>query len=545
MSKPYLTGCLVLLLTPQLSAQFQSPANYAVGSNPYSVAVGDFNQDGHPDLAVTNSDAGTSNGVSVLLGNGDGTFQPHVDYATGTRPTSVVAADFNRDGKLDLAVTNGSADSVSVLLGKGDGTFQPHVDYATDLNPQWLAVADFNADGYLDIATANYGPDYSYGSVSIFLGNGDGTFRSQVTYAAGVNPFGVMVGDFNRDGRPDLAVVNNNGWFGVQILIGNGDGSFQSPVYYATGMNPRVGVVADFNSDGNLDLAIANCIQNNVSILLGDGNGHFSSPVNYPAGAYIGKLAGGDFNGDGKLDLVTANSASNNISVLKGNGDATFQSNVDYATGNGARWVEVADLNHDKAPDLIVTNASDNTITVFLNTGIDFSISASPASPGTVSRGHSSTSTVTLNLLNAFDNPVTLACSVQPTQSAPACSFSPNPVTFDANGNATATLTINTGAATASLGSSSLRHDSRQPQFLWLPVAGFALIGAGFGFRRATRRKLAVCVLGGLLLGGLIFQTACGSASSGGPHSQTIYTITITGTSGTTQHSATTSLTVQ
>lgn len=139
--------------------------------------------------------------MSVLLGNDDGTFQPHVDYAASNRPTLVVVGDFNRDGKLDLAVTNGSASTVSVLLGNGDGTFQPHIDYATDLNPQWLVVADFNGDGNPDIATANYGPDYSGGTVSIFLGNGDDSFRSQGTHAAGINPYGIMAGDFNRDGQ--------------------------------------------------------------------------------------------------------------------------------------------------------------------------------------------------------------------------------------------------------------------------------------------------------------------------------------------------------
>jgi hypothetical protein len=297
-----------------------------------------------------------------------------------------------------------------------------------------------------------------------------------------------------------------------------------------------VGVVADFNSDGNLDLAIGNCIQNSVSILLGDGDGHFAYPVYYAVGAYVGTIAGGDFDGDGKLDLVTANSASNNISVLKGNGDGTFQAHVDYATGNGARWVEVADLNHDKAPDLIVTNAFDNNITVFLNTGIDFSISASPASPGTVTRGQSATSTVSLTLLNAFDNPVAFTCSVQPSQSAPACSFSPNPATFDAHGNATSTVTINTGTASATLGT------SRPLQFLWLPVAGFALIGAGFSRTHATR-KLGACILGGMLFAGLIVQAACGGTSSG-PHPQTAYSVTITGTSGSTQHSTTTTLIV-
>jgi hypothetical protein len=193
---------------------------------------------------------------------------------------------------------------------------------------------------------------------------------------------------------------------------------------------------------------------------------------------------------------------------------------------------------------VIVTNALDNTISVLLNTmGAEFSISASTPNPDTVSRGQSSTSTVTLSLLNAFDNPVALTCSVRPVQSAPACSLNPNSVTFDASGNATATLTINTGTTTVSLAAPSLRQDSRPLQFLWLPVAGFALMGAGFGASRSSKRRLTVFLLGGMLFGGLIFEVACGGGSGGS--GSTTYTITITGTSGSTQHSTTTTLTVQ
>jgi len=360
-------ACLFLLLPAQLHAQFQPHVDYATGTNPFSVAVGDFNRDGKLDLAVTNN---TDNTVSVLLGKGDGTFQAHADYATGASPKQVVVGDFNGDGKLDLAITNAASNTMSVLLGNGDGTFQPHVDYATPVRPQWLVVADFNNDGKLDLATANYGPDYSEGSVSIFLGNGDGTFQPQKAYDAGVNPFGIMAGDFNRDGKPDLAVVDNNGSFGVLILLGNGDGSFQPPVFYATGRNPRVGVVADFNSDGNLDLAVGNCIDNDLSILLGDGNGHFSTPVNYSAGAYVQELVGANFDGDGKLDLVTANSGSDNVSVLMSNGDGTFQAQVDFATGSGPIALAVGDFNGDGAPDIVTANVSGNSVSVLLQTNL-------------------------------------------------------------------------------------------------------------------------------------------------------------------------------
>ena len=198
-----------------------------------------------------------------------------------------------------------------------------------------------------------------------------------------------------------------------------------------------------------------------------------------------------------------------------------------------------ADFNQDNAPDLVVTNSPGNNISVLLNTtGADFSISASAPMPGTVSRGQSSTSTLSLAHLNSFDNPVALACSVQPAQSAPTCSFTPSSVIFDANGNATATLTINTGAATASL--VPLGHDSVSSLFLW-PVAVLGMVGAGFGSRCFTRRKLIFYLLGAVLFEGLIVQVGCGG--SGGPGSTT-YTITITGTSGSTNHSTTVPLIV-
>src|SRR5581483_10570988 len=168
-------------------------ASYAVGSFPYSVAVGDFNGDGKPDLVTANNE---SNNVSVLLGNGDGTFQPHQDYAVGSFPYSVAVGDFNGDGKQDLATAanNGYPNgAVSVLLGNGDGTFQPYQDYAVGFNPQSVAAGDFNGDGKLDLATANSQSNY----VSVLLGNGDGTFQNQRTFPLGADAVSVTAGDFN------------------------------------------------------------------------------------------------------------------------------------------------------------------------------------------------------------------------------------------------------------------------------------------------------------------------------------------------------------
>ena len=224
------------------------------------MVVGDVNGDGRPDLAVANF---TSNNVSVLLGNGDGTFQPARSYGAGTNPNSVAVGDVNGDGRPDLAVANASGNTVSVLLGNGDGTFQPARSYGAGTNPQSVAVGDFNGDGRPDLAVANY---YS-NDVLVLLGNGDGTFQPVMSFDAGTNPISVAVGDINGDGRPDLAVANANS-NNVSVLLGNGDGTFQPARTFGVGNNPFSVAVGDVNGDGRPDLAVANANSNNVSVLI-------------------------------------------------------------------------------------------------------------------------------------------------------------------------------------------------------------------------------------------------------------------------------------
>src|SRR6266436_5402770 len=180
------------------TVSFIARRDFTAGYDPISVAVGDFNGDGVPDLVVADR---VSNNVSVLLGNGDGTFQTPVAFATGTRPQSVAVGDFNGDGKLDLVVANEGSNNVSVLLGNGDGAFQAAQNFPAGTNPQSVAVGDFNGDGKLDLAVANEGS----GDVSVLLGNGDGTFQAALAFAAGDIPQSVAVGDFNGDGKLDLA----------------------------------------------------------------------------------------------------------------------------------------------------------------------------------------------------------------------------------------------------------------------------------------------------------------------------------------------------
>ena len=205
--------------SPAQTVSFITRVDYAAGTNPSSVAVGDFNRDGVPDVAVANYG---SNTVSVLLGNGDGTFQPALTLAADANPEFVAVSDFNRDGVPDLVVACSGSNSVSVFLGNGDGTFQPARNFAAN-GGQSVAVGDFNGDGVQDLAVADYNLNNVPGSdtVSVLLGNGGGTFQPARTFAtAGMNPVTVAVGDFNGDGLQDLAVANFNSNT-VSVLINN------------------------------------------------------------------------------------------------------------------------------------------------------------------------------------------------------------------------------------------------------------------------------------------------------------------------------------
>jgi len=342
---------------------FQPQVTYAVGSYPTAIVAGDFTGDGHLDLAVANSQGST---VSVLLGNGDGTFQPQVTYAVGSVPRAIVAGDFSGDGHLDLAVANSLGNSVSVLLGNGDGTFQPQVTYAVGSVPLAIVAGDFTGDGHLDLAVANSNFNYNSsagpGSVSVLLGTGDGTFEPQVTYAVGLGPSGIVAGDFTRDGHVDLAVANEN-IFGtgpgtVSVLLGNGDGTFQPQVTYAVGSGPSAIVAGDFTGDGRTGLAVSNFNDNTVSVLLGNGDGTFQPQATYTVGTYPGAIVAGDFTADGHPDLAAANSGDNTVSVLLGNGDGTFQpqSETQNAVGVYQDAIAAGDFTGDGRTDLAVAN---------------------------------------------------------------------------------------------------------------------------------------------------------------------------------------------
>jgi len=365
-----LSGSL-LVVSGVIWAQF-APTSYSpitVGTSPMSVAAGDFNSDGYLDLAVANSG---SNSITVLLGTAAGGFTPAngSPISVGNGPVAIAAGDFNGDGILDLAIVNEYDDDVTVLLGDGTGGFSPAngSPFSVGGYPVSLVVADFNNDGILDLATANSSDD----TVSVLLGNGAGGFvpapDSPIT--VGGQPDAVSAADLNLDGNVDLAVANG-GDGTVTVLLGNGTGAFAAGNPISVGTAPASVAVADFNGDGKPDLAVANSGDNTVSILLGDGSGAFAPVSTTPL--TVGKqplfIVTGDFNGDGNADLAIANGGDNTVTVLLGNGTGAFNPapQSPYGVGNDPDSLAIGDFNGDGNPDLAVTNQADNTVTILLN----------------------------------------------------------------------------------------------------------------------------------------------------------------------------------
>lgn len=242
---------------------FASAVTYNVGYDPTSVCSGDFDGDGDIDLAVTNE---YSNDLSVLLGVGDGSFLSSANYGTGYYPFSITKGDFNEDGHLDLAVVNIGYEyggNISVLIGIGNGSFNPDENYNAGDEPWDICTGDFNEDNHVDLAVANENSD----NVSILFGAGDGTFGLTINYDVDDGPYSICVGDFNEDGHEDLAIANQTS-ANITILLGAGDGTFRFHSNYNTGVLPHAVIVKDFNQDELVDLAVANYHSGNVSIFI-------------------------------------------------------------------------------------------------------------------------------------------------------------------------------------------------------------------------------------------------------------------------------------
>lgn len=428
----------VTLHTAAFAERFQSATSYSVGTNLSGVVVGDFNRDGHPDLLMIDSpNNGSTNTIHVLLGNGDGTFQqPSLDSVATGALSAVVSGDFNGDGILDIAVTDSVNNTVTVLLGTGNGLFASLSPMPVGSGPTALAAADLNGDGKADLVVANFGST----TLNVFLGNGDGTFTSAGSVPAaspsfGFGPVGVVAGDFDNDGKLDIAVAltsnamsmlkgNGNGTFQaavtsiifnfpnptsiaatdfdgdgnldlvitagpVLLLRGNGNLQFQPPVAFNAQPGSTAIVIADMNGDNHPDIVTADSFSDGVSVLIGGGSTVVATHK-YSGPLFVDHLAVGDFNGDGHPDTVAITSiptsfSHNNVQTMLGNGDGTLRGGFNYsfvsggAAGSPIKIIS-ADFNNDGRPDIAISDGA-NRITVLANSdNFNFSI-VTPANP--------------------------------------------------------------------------------------------------------------------------------------------------------------------
>lgn len=541
------TGLVDYLLLGKGDGTFQTPTSVvsaAVQNGGGSLAVADVNGDGKLDLVALHDPTV----AQVYFGNGDGTFSSPHNYILNSQSSGsgISLADINSDKKLDII------GSGSILLGNGDGTFQgwplavvPNgvtvvatgvfnnkdgfvdvagLDLQTNLyilhndgtgvlnltqtfnlpGEEAIVSADLNGDGKLDLAVASFDQDTSTWGYSILLGNGDGTFQSPVSFPGGSSQAGpgIIVADFNNDHIPDLA-FSPAGNDSLAVLIGKGDGTFAAPAYYFNASDNASGrasefVAADFNGDGNLDIASGGTGGTPPAILFGKGDGTFQAatfPVNLngflpmftadvnhdgkadlvgggdialgdghgtfnllPPGAPLG-IAVSDFNGDGKLDFFDLSfgglSGLAFAGVQLGNGDGTFGPVIPVLTsvgvffstqGTSYRLGAIADMNGDARPDLIITwpHLLAGAGVVLNNTASGFSLSASALSPSPIPAGNSASSTVTIGPTFGFNGSVALACAGLP--SGASCAFNPAIIP---NSSGTSTLTLTTGASVA------------------------------------------------------------------------------------------------
>jgi hypothetical protein len=397
---------------------FMAPVNYAVGTGPQAVVTADLNGDGHLDLITANAG---SNNISVLLGNSNGTFGTAQTYATGAGPAAVAVGDFNGDSKLDIVTANEGDNTVSVLLGNGDGTFQAAKSYAVGSQPVSVAVGDF--DGKLDIVTANQGDD----TVSLLPGNGDGTFGAAKPIASYGQPAqSVAVGDFNGDGKLDLAVAlrGTDGYFGyyggyysgaspaVSVLLGNGNGAFPTSNYYPlpspyevppSNFAPPSVTAADLNGDGNPDLVITDAGDGAVDVFMNNGNASFTGPASYNVVGGPNSIAVADLNGDGKLDLVTTN--GNTVSVQPGDGKGAFGNPYVFTAGSAPVSVAAGDFNSDGLNDVAVANSSSNNVSVLINNGYWPALQVTATDPNTGAPITSATAGQSFNVTVTADDP--------------------------------------------------------------------------------------------------------------------------------------------
>ena len=371
---------------------FSSNTALPIGNNSYFVAVGDINGDGKLDEAVANIN---SNSVSVLInstspGASTPAFTPVTDFSTASGPRTLCIKDFNGDGKPDLAAPNSNSTSVSILFnttspGSSTPSFTAKTDFTTGSSPYGIAAADFNGDGKPDLAIANFAST----SVSVLLnttasGSLTPSFSVNTDFTTGSGPYYVAAGDVNGDGKADLIVANYNSNT-VSVLLNTTSPGASTPTFspktdYITGTTPNFVAIGDFNGDGRSDISVSNENSTSVSVFIntttpGALTPSFTAKTDFTTGNNPTSVAVGDMNGDGKPDMVVANLGSTLVSVflnttVAGSSTPAFSAKIDFTTGALPRIIAIGDLNNDGKPDLTTENFSTSSLYVLLNTSV-------------------------------------------------------------------------------------------------------------------------------------------------------------------------------
>jgi hypothetical protein len=557
----------------QAAPVYSLPEGFNSSPHTSAVATGDFNGDGIPDVVMCTVNSGLTPGIWVYLGKGDGTFSPGVSYGSSSAQYGLAVADFNGDGNLDIASADWVAGKVQIFLGKGDGTFTVANAYPSDTvsepGPLSLVAGDFNNNGKIDIAVAN-----QEGNLGVLLGNGDGTFAPVVSYPVGTALKSVFAVDVNGDGFLDLEATGEvNGQYGIAILLGNsnGSGTFASPTLVTLNSGGDYAAFGDLNGDGKIDMAVdEGSVTGQIEIFLGNGDGTFAAGVLYPSSTLGSSgftatpidIAMADMNGDGNLDLVYLIQNRGTVAIALGNGDGTVAAPVEFPATETLAGMALADLTGNGAMDVLAGDAAAGGFSVLINNDTtttanpDFSISTQTPS-ATVTPGASGTYTLTLTGTNGYNGTVTFACSNLPAGAT--CSSNPSSVVLNGSAPQTTTLTITTTApTTASLAEPNPGAKPASRIFL-ASLAGMGLLGLALvRTGKSARRWQVNVVLALIVVSTLSTVVACsngsksggtgtGTGSGGGtPAGTYLTTVTSTGTgTGAPTHTLNLTLVVQ
>ncbi len=452
------------------ATDFLPKQDFTTGSSPYSVAIGDLDGDGKPDLAIVNSNSAT---VSVYRNTstsgsiGSGSFAAKVDFTTGNSPFSVAIGDLDGDGKPDLAVVNNSSNTVSVFRNTatsgsiGTSSFAAKVDFTTGSSPRSVALGDLDGDGKIDLAIANYNSS----TVSVFRNTsstgsiGSGSFAAKVDFVTGTNAFSVATGDLDGDGKLDLAVANTTSNT-ISIFRNtslSGTISFAAKQDYTTGNSPYLLALGDLDGDGKLDLAVANYYSSTISVFRNTstsgsiGSSSFAAKVDFSTGTNTFSVAIGDLDGDGKPDMAVTNSSLSTVSVFRNTStigsitSGSFAANQDFTTGSSPFSVAIGDLDGDGKPDLAIANLASNSVSVIRNASNNANLSALSINSGSLSPTFNPATTSYSVSVNNATTSITVTPTVADATAAVQVRVNGGTYTSVTSGNASNPLALNVG----------------------------------------------------------------------------------------------------